>query len=67
MRSARRGSPPSARRSGQLRVLADPNVLVAAVISREGVCSRLVLAAATGRYTLIASPQLLAELTAVLE
>ncbi len=49
-----------------LRVLADTNVLVAAVTSNEGVSARLLIAARSGRYRLIASPMLLHELETVL-
>jgi len=50
----------------QLRVLADTNVLVAAVTSNEGVYARLLIAARSGRYRLIVSPMLLHELETVL-
>ncbi len=49
-----------------LRVLADTNVLVAAVTSNEGVSARLLIAARSGRYRLVASPMLLHELETVL-
>ena len=49
------------------RLVFDTNVFVAAVTSREGVCARLLLAAATGRYHLVVSPMLLDELSAVLD
>ncbi|EQD28642.1 PilT protein domain protein [mine drainage metagenome] len=50
----------------QFRVLADTNVLVAAVTSNEGVSARLLVAARLGRYRLIVSPMLLHELETVL-
>ena len=50
-----------------LRVLADTNVLVAAVTSNEGVSARLLIAARSGRYRLIASPMLLHELAEVVD
>ncbi len=50
----------------RLRVLADTNVLVAAVTSNEGVSARLLIAARSGRYRLIVSPMLLHELETVL-
>ena len=49
-----------------LRVLADTNVLIAAVTSREGVSARVLLAARAGRYRLVVSPMLLHELETVL-
>ena len=48
------------------RVLADTNVLIAAVTSREGVSARVLLAARVGRYRLVVSPMLLHELETVL-
>lgn len=50
----------------QFRVLADTNVLVAAVTSNEGVSARLLIAARAGQYRLIVSPILLHELETVL-
>jgi putative PIN family toxin of toxin-antitoxin system len=50
----------------RLRVLADTNVLVAAVTSNEGISARLLIAARSGRYQLIVSPLLLEELDTVL-
>ena len=49
-----------------MRVVPDTNVLVAALISPDGTCGRLVLAAAEGRWTVVVSPQLLGELADVL-
>jgi putative PIN family toxin of toxin-antitoxin system len=49
------------------RVVADTNVLVAAVIAPAGVCGRLLTAALDGRWTIVASPLLLAELREVLQ
>jgi len=49
------------------RVVADTNVLVAAVIAPAGVCGRLLTAALDGRWTIVASPVLLAELSEVLQ
>jgi uncharacterized protein len=49
------------------RVVADTNVLVAAVIAPAGVCGRLLTAALDGRWTMVASPVLLAELRDVLQ
>jgi putative PIN family toxin of toxin-antitoxin system len=48
------------------RIVLDTNVFVAAVTSREGVSARLLLAARTGRFQLVASPLLLDELADVL-
>jgi len=45
-----------------LRAVADVNVLVSAVISPRGVCGRLYDAAADGRWRLVASEHLVAEL-----
>jgi predicted nucleic acid-binding protein len=42
-----------------MRVVADTNVLVAAVIAPDGRCGRLLLAATDGRWTVVASPRLL--------
>jgi len=50
----------------RFRVLADTNVLVAAVTSKEGVSARLLIAARSGQYRLIVSPMLLDELETVL-
>lgn len=47
--------------------MADPNVLVAAAIRPRGVCGRLLEAAIDGRWQLVASPQLISELTVVLD
>ena len=49
-----------------MRVVADTNVLVAAVIAPDGRCGRLLLAATDGRWTVVASPRLLEELAEVL-
>lgn len=46
--------------------MADTNVLVAAAITPDGVCGRLLTEALNGRWQLVASPQLLGELGAVL-
>ncbi|HZI97489.1 MAG TPA: putative toxin-antitoxin system toxin component, PIN family [Actinomycetales bacterium] len=46
--------------------MADTNVLVAAAITPRGTCGRLLEAAIEGRWQLVASPQLLAELGTVL-
>jgi putative PIN family toxin of toxin-antitoxin system len=46
--------------------VADINVLVAAAISPRGVCGRLVDTAIDGRWRPVTSPQLVAELEAVL-
>lgn len=48
------------------RVVVDPNVLVAALISPRGAPAALYGGLAGGRFELIASPQLLAELERVL-
>ncbi len=48
------------------RAVADTNVLVAAAITPRGPCGRLLDAAIDGRWQLVASPQLLTELEAVL-
>jgi putative PIN family toxin of toxin-antitoxin system len=50
----------------RIRVLADTNVLVAAVTSREGVSARLLIAARAGLFQLVVSPLLLDELETVL-
>lgn len=44
----------------------DPNVLVAAAITPRGVCGRLLEAATQGRWQLVVSPLLVAELAEVL-
>lgn len=49
------------------RVVADTNVLVAAVIAPAGVCGRLLTAALDGLWTVVASPVLLTELRDVLQ
>ncbi len=49
-----------------LRVVVDPNVLIAAVINPRGTPGQVVAAAAQGRYVLVASPLLLAEVDEVL-
>jgi putative PIN family toxin of toxin-antitoxin system len=46
--------------------VADTNVLVAAAITPRGLCGRLLDAALDGRWQLVASPQLLAELETVI-
>lgn len=48
------------------RVVVDPNVLISALISPHGAPAQLYLALTRGRFELIASPQLLAELERVL-
>lgn len=48
------------------RVVFDPNVLVSALISRCGAPAALYLAVTRGRFELVVSPQLLAELERVL-
>ena len=48
------------------RIVLDTNVFVAAVTSCEGVSARLLLGAMAGRFQLVASPLLLAELVGVL-
>lgn len=48
------------------RVVVDPNILVAALISPRGAPAALYGGLAGGRFELIASPQLLAELERVL-
>lgn len=49
-----------------LRAVPDTNVLVAAAITPRGLCGRLLEAALDGRWQVVASPQLLAELRTVL-
>lgn len=49
-----------------MRIVADTNVLVAALIAPDGRCGRLLLAATEGRWTVVASPSLLEELADVL-
>ena len=49
-----------------LRAVVDTNVLVAAAIGPRGLCGRLLDAALDDRWQLVASPQLLAELSTVL-
>jgi uncharacterized protein len=49
-----------------MRVVADTNVLVAAVLAPDGRCGRLLFAATEGRWSLVASPRLLDELAEVL-
>jgi uncharacterized protein len=46
--------------------VADTNVLVAAAITPQGTCGRLVTAAIDGRWELVISPQLVEELATVL-
>jgi putative PIN family toxin of toxin-antitoxin system len=48
------------------RAVLDPNVLIAAAISPDGTPARCVRAHAEGRYELVVSPLLLAELRTVL-
>jgi uncharacterized protein len=48
------------------RAVLDPNVLVAAAIRPEGAPAACVRALAAGRYELVVSPRLLAELSSVL-
>lgn len=48
------------------RAVIDTNVLVAAAISPSGTCGRLLTAALERRWTMLVSPQLLAELADVL-
>jgi putative PIN family toxin of toxin-antitoxin system len=50
-----------------LRVVIDPGVLIAAVISAEGVPRSLLLAWIDGGFELVASPMLFAELQRVLQ
>ncbi len=47
------------------RAVADTNVLVAAAITPRGLCGRLLVAAIEGRWQLVASPALFAELDEV--
>ncbi len=47
-------------------MVADPNVLVAAAITPRGLCGRLLEAAIDGRWQLVVSPHVVAELTEVL-
>ena len=49
-----------------MRAILDPGVIVAALITPAGVCGRVVRAALDDEYTLIVSPELLAELEDVL-
>jgi putative PIN family toxin of toxin-antitoxin system len=49
-----------------LRAVLDPNVLISALLSPAGAPARALLAWVEGRYELVASPRLLAELTRVL-
>ena len=49
-----------------LRAVVDTNVLIAAAITPRGLCGRLLDAALDGRWQLVVSPQLLAELSTVL-
>lgn len=49
-----------------LRAVPDTNVLVAAAITPRGLCGRLLEVALDGRWQIVASPQLLAELRTVL-
>lgn len=49
------------------RAVADTNVLVAAAITPRGICGSLVEAAIDRRWQLVTSPQLISELTAVLD
>lgn len=49
-----------------LRGIADTNVLVSGLIARRGVCGRLLDAAFDGRWQLVVSPLLVAELEDVL-
>lgn len=48
-----------------LRGVADVNVLVSALISRNGVCGRLLDAVFVGRWQLVVSPTLMAEFVEV--
>ncbi len=66
MRCAGTAVPPRCEVYEELRVLADTNVLVAAVTSNEGVSARLLIAARSGQYRLIVSEMLLHELETVL-
>jgi putative PIN family toxin of toxin-antitoxin system len=50
-----------------IRVVLDPNVIVAAAIRPGGVCARCLRAHAEGRFELVVSPRLLAELRTVLQ
>jgi putative PIN family toxin of toxin-antitoxin system len=49
-----------------LRVVLDPNAFVSALLSPAGAPARTLLAWVEGRYELVVSPRLLAELTRVL-
>lgn len=49
------------------RAVADTNVLVAAAIAPRGTCGRLLDAAIDRRWQPVVSPQLIGELTAVLQ
>jgi len=48
------------------RVILDPGVLISAVLSRSGVPAQLLLLWIEGRFEIVVSPQLLAELQRVL-
>ena len=49
-----------------MRAVLDPGVIVAALITPAGVCGRVLRAALDDEYTLVVSPELLAELEGVL-
>jgi putative PIN family toxin of toxin-antitoxin system len=49
-----------------VRAVLDPGVIVAALITPAGVCGRVLRAALDDEYTLVVSPELLAELEGVL-
>ena len=49
-----------------LRGVADTNILVSAAISAVGICGQLLTAAEEGRWELVVSPEILAELEYVL-
>jgi putative PIN family toxin of toxin-antitoxin system len=55
------------RNLAQLRLVLDPNVLIAAAISGQGAPAQLLSAVAEGQATLVVSPRLLQELRGVLE
>ncbi len=50
-----------------MEAVLDPGVLIAAAITPHGVCGRVLSAALDGRYVLVASPLVLAELDEVLQ
>src|SRR6266566_2592289 len=50
-----------------MRVVLDPNILISALISPRGHSAQIVAAWAEERFELVVSPQLIAELTEVLD